>query len=50
MKKSEIYRRAQIAVLHTRTMTADEKLEVLREFMEQEDFGKFKEDRDDENA
>ena len=50
MKKAEIYRKAQLAVLHTRTMTADEKLEVLREFMAQEELEKFREDREGKNA
>lgn len=43
MKKAEIYYKMQIAVLCTDTMIIDEKLEILRELMAQEDLEKFKE-------
>lgn len=46
MKKAEIYRKTQLAVLRTCTMTTDEKLEVLRELMAQEDLETFREGRD----
>ena len=43
MKKSEIYRKAQLAVLRACKMTTEEKLVVLRELMAQEDLEKFRE-------
>jgi hypothetical protein len=44
MKKSEIYKVAQIAVAETTFKDKDVKLEVLRELMAREDFEKFIED------
>ena len=48
MKKSEIYRKAQVAVLKTETIGVFEKLEVLRELMDREDTALFCEKREEE--
>lgn len=42
MKKSEMYKAVQeIVLLHSGTLTSDERLEILRELMTQEDLAKF---------
>jgi hypothetical protein len=43
MKKSEIYRVAQVAVMQYPLMNSTEKLAVLRELMEKEDVEKYME-------
>lgn len=48
MKKSDIYRQAQIAVLDTCHVTAATKLEILRELMDKEDVAKFVEKQEEE--
>lgn len=48
MKKSDIYRQAQIAVLDTCHVTAATKLDILRELMSREDTEKFLERREEE--
>ncbi len=44
MKKSEIYRLAQVAVMQFPLANSKEKLEVLRELMYREDTEKYMED------
>ena len=44
MKKSELYRMAQIAVMHYQGLCSMDKLEVLRELMSREDMEKYMED------
>lgn len=44
MKKSDIYRVAQVAVMQYPLMNSTEKLEVLRELMDREDMEKYMED------
>jgi hypothetical protein len=41
MKKSEMYRMAQGAVITNTYLGIEEKLEILRELMDKEDFEKF---------
>lgn len=41
MKKSEIYRVAEIAVMHYPGICSTDKLEVLRELMSKEDVEKY---------
>ena len=51
MKKSEIYVLAQKAVADNLCMlTADQKLEILRTLMQQEDLEKYREGRDENEA
>lgn len=45
MKKSEIYKMAQRAVVNTMCILADDKLEILRELIEKEGLEKFCEDK-----
>lgn len=47
MKKSEMYKLAQKAVLLSQAMMVDEKLEVLRELMNREDTAKFVEEQEE---
>lgn len=47
MKKSEMYRVAQIAVLETCQVSAGTKLEILRELMNKEDVAKFVEEQEE---
>lgn len=44
MKKSEIYRIAQISVMHYPGLCSMDKLEVIRELMGKEDVEKYMED------
>lgn len=44
MKKSEIYKLAQVAVMQFPLANSKEKLEVLRELMNMEDVAKYTED------
>lgn len=48
MKKSEIYRIAQKAVIYCEAISANEKLEVLRELMAKEDIERFSEERENQ--
>ena len=48
MKKSEIYKKAQLAVLGS-TLGGYDKLEILRELMEEEKVALFCENREKEN-
>lgn len=50
MKKSEIYRLAQGAVITVPYLMNDDKLEILRELMEKEDVEKFVEDREEKES
>lgn len=50
MKKSEIYLKAQEAVLTDGTMCIREMLEILRELMRQEDLALFCEQQEEEKA
>lgn len=47
MKKSEIYRMAQGAVLTNEYLSIDDKLKILRELMHQEDLALFTEKREE---
>lgn len=47
MKKSEMYKAVQeIVLLHSGTLTSDERLEILRELMTQEDIAEFYEEQE----
>lgn len=47
MKKSEMYKTVQkIMLFHGGTLTADERLQILRELMMQEDLAKFAEEQE----
>ena len=48
MKKSEIYKTAQIAILKMEGLTCKDTLEILRELMDQEELEKWKEDKAEE--
>lgn len=48
MKKSEIYRQAQSAVMQTGDLTIACKLEILRELMNMEDLAIFTEEQEGE--
>ena len=48
MKKSEMYKKAQIAILQMDGLTFKETLEILRELMDQEELEKWKEDKAEE--
>ena len=50
MKKSEAYNLAQIAVVTSPLISAENKLEILRVLMEAEDFAKFTENRNQEDT
>ena len=47
MKKSELYKLAQQAVLDTAMIPCSVKLEIVRELMDKEDLEKFIEDREE---
>lgn len=47
MKKSEFYRSAQIAVINSRNLPVETKIEVLRILFEDEDIAIFQEKRDE---
>ena len=47
MKKSDLYRLAQQAVLDTAMIPTSVKLEIVRELMDKEDLEKFIEDREE---
>ena len=49
MKRSEIYKAAQTAVVNSLSMCAVDKLEILKELMSQENFAKFCEKQEKEN-
>jgi hypothetical protein len=49
MKKSEIYKAAQIAVLNSMSMCDANKLVVLKELMSQENLAKFIEEKGENN-
>ena len=46
MKKSEMYRLAQGAVLTNEYLSIEDKLEILRELMSKEDLEKFTEEKE----
>ena len=48
MKKSEMYKTAQIAILKMEGLTCKDTLEILRELMDQEGLEKWKEDKAEE--
>lgn len=48
MKKSDVYKLAQMAVVNS-SMCAVDKLEILKELMSQENFAKFCEKQEKEN-
>lgn len=50
MKKSEIYRLAQFTVLRDGVLYPDQKLDILRELMKQEDLALFCEQQEEEKA
>ena len=50
MKKSEMYKYAQCAVVDVPNLTTLSKLEILRELMERERLEKFREERDEEKV
>ena len=50
MKKSEIYKQAQIAVLQSTALGAFAKLEILRELMHTEDVALFVEKQEGKKA
>lgn len=50
MKKSEIYKKAQLAVLGYENFTDDEKLDILRELQDKEGTALFVEDREAREA
>lgn len=50
MKKSEIYHLAQIAVVLTPCIAPENKLEVLKTLMHDEEVNKYMEEREKENA
>lgn len=47
MKKSEIYKKAQFAVLKDEELTSVEKLEILKVLMHEEKFIRFTEEREE---
>ena len=48
MKKSEMYKKAQIAILQMDGLTFNDTLEILRELMDAEEMKKWKEDKAEE--
>lgn len=50
MKKSEIYKFAQIAILHEQDMSAGAKLEVLEELMDAEKLALWREKQEEKNV
>ena len=48
MKKSEIYRLAQCCIVSSISLSAEQKLEILRELMGKEDVALFVEKREEE--
>lgn len=49
MKKSYIYRLAEISVLNDHHLPVADKLEILRELFDQEDLELFREDKEGNN-
>ncbi len=49
MKRSDIFRSAQVAVVQYSGINIYQKLEVLRELMSQEDLAKYVEERESQN-
>lgn len=47
MKKSECFRKSQIAVIKNQSLEAEEKLEILRALMTEEDIQKMVEEREE---
>ena len=47
MKKSEIFRLAQLAVMHSEFIADDKKLEILRELFDREDFSRYVEEHEE---
>jgi hypothetical protein len=50
MKKSDIYKMAQIAVLGSNNISPGMKLDIIRELMEKEDVALFTEERAEEEG
>lgn len=50
MKKSEIYLKAQVAVLKTETVGVFDKLEILRELMSKEDIERMFEEKKEQEG
>lgn len=48
MKTSEIYKKAQIAVVNSPYLYSEDKLEILRELMDKEDLEIFREKKEAE--
>lgn len=48
MKTSEIYKRAQIAVINAPSICVSDKLEILRELMDKQDLEIFREQKEAE--
>ena len=48
MKKSECFRKAQIAVIKNQSFEAEEKLEILRRLMTEEDIQKLVEESEED--
>ena len=48
MKKSEMYKKAQVAILQMDGLTFNETLEILRELMDQEEMEKWREAKEEE--
>lgn len=48
MKKSEIYRMAQVAILDDKSICIEERLEILKELMDAENLAKYSEKQGEE--
>lgn len=48
MKKSEMYKKAMLAVLESDSIPSEEKLEIARELIEREDLERFREKQAEE--
>lgn len=48
MKKSEMYKLAQVAVVNSQSMNVYQKLEILKELMDAESLAKFSEETGNE--
>lgn len=46
MKKSEVYKMAEVAVVNSLSISAQDKIEILRELIEQEDLALYREERE----
>ena len=50
MKKSEMFKIAQMAVVDSHKINVEDKLEILRELMDKEDLAKYVEKKEAEEA